>query len=86
MDISYVQCNSNPRFMKPSCVRRKDQEVKSEVKDEDENTAKKEEDIDDDDEDEDAPLVQDADVRDVRYQFEILDWLFGSVLSPLLYL
>ena len=70
--------------MKPSCVRRKDQEVKSEVKDEDENTAKKEEDTDDDDdEDEDAPLVQDA---DVRYQFEILDWLFGSVLSPLLYL
>ncbi|CAL1131960.1 unnamed protein product [Cladocopium goreaui] len=48
----------------------KDQEVKSEVKDEDENTAKKEEDTDDDDEDEDAPLVQDADVRDVRYQFE----------------
>ena len=72
--------------MKPSGVRRKDQEVKSEVKDEDENTAKKEEDTDDDDEDEDAPLVQDADVRDVRYQFEILDWLFGSVLSPLLYL
>ena len=59
-----------------------------ETKDEDENTAKKEEDTDDDDDDEDeaAPLVQDADVRDVRYQFEILDWLFGSVLSPLLYL
>ena len=71
--------------MKPSCVRRKDQEVKSELKDEDENTAKKEEDSHDD-EDEDEPLVQDADVRDVRYQFEILDWLFGSVLSPLLYL
>eukprot|EP00435_Cladocopium_sp_Y103_P023953 s3522_g5.t2 len=47
----------------------KDQECKSELKDEDETPAKKEEDSDGSD-DEEATPVQDAEVRDVRYQLE----------------